>query len=314
LKKAFAFAFCLIILCSILAATVLLKPQSTASLEKLETDPKDTPYPDLKVAPEETPQSTPQNKPQATETTPTQSPKPISHSTVDKLEIAINNTIKYIAQTEEPNGQLFLNILYRRFGITEFQDSLQRFDEILSSSFHPILKLYRRIADHNNTVDETDFAVVTSDIDKVIVPALYSDRRSLPDDYSLVLINAKNSGGYLMTHALLATIWLQENNCNVSLPDHFMETLYHDVAALTENSFPITDLSIEAAALLYQAGKGDLVNPDFLENVIATQNPDGSWAKSSDTPGDSWWHSTVLALDILLHIKYPAISYPPMLA
>ncbi len=314
MKKTFAIAFCLIILCSILAIPLLLKPQSTASLEGLQANPKNTPYPDLNIAPEETPQSTPQKKPQATQTTPTTSPKPTSQTAVDKLEIAINNAISCIAQTEEPNALLFLNVIYRRFGITEFNDSLQRFDEILSSSFHPVLKLYRRIADHNNTVDEADFTVVTSDIDKVIVPALYSDRRSLPDDYPLVLINAKNSGGYLMTHTLLATIWLQENNCSVSLPDNFMETLYHDVAALTENSFPITDLSIEAAALLYQAGQGDLVNPDFLENVIATQNPDGSWPKSSDTPDNSWWHTTVLALNILLHVKYPATSYPPMLA
>lgn len=314
MKKTSALAFCLIILCSIFAAPLLLSPPSTGSPEELQAAPKNTPSPEVKIAPEETTQNKPQNKPQATQTAPITSPKPSSQTMVEKLEIAINNAIVYIAETEEPNALLMLNVLYRQFGITEFEDSLQRFDEILSSSFHPLFKLYRRIADHNNTVDITDFTVVTSDIDKVIIPALYSDQRSLPDDYSLVLINAKNSGGYLMTHALLATIWLQENNCTVSLPDHFLEMLHYDVAALTESSLPITDLTLEAAAFLYQADQGKLVNPDFLEYVIATQNPDGSWSKSSDTPNESYWHSTVLALNLLLHIKYPATSYQPMLA
>jgi hypothetical protein len=315
LKKSLVVVFCVIVLCSLLALPLLLKPPSAASQGEQQTTPKITPYPALETAPEGIPQSTPQNTPQPTQPTPTASPPPVNQKTDDKLEVAVNNAINYIARTNEPYALLMLNVLYRRFGIPEFNDTLQRYDEILSSYPESLMKLYRRIADYNNTVDETDFNAVVDKMDSITVPALYADQWSPPESYSFVLINAKNSGGYMMTHALLATIWLQENNCNISLPEYFIEILYHDTAALTDLNLPVTDLALEAAAFLYMGGQGNLVNPDFAENVIATQNPDGGWSwSSSDTPNGSSWHPSVLALMFLLHIQYPATSYPPMLA
>ena len=314
MKKSIAAAICIIVLCSLLSVPLLLKSPLAASQDQQQTTSGTTPYPELKSDPEETSQSMPQNTPQPTQPTPTPSPDPANQNTDDKVEVAITNAINYIAQTQESYALLMLNVIYRQFDITEFKDTLQRYDEILSSSSQPLLKLLRRIADYNNTVDETDFSGVVDEIDSVMIPALYADQWSLPDNYPFVLINAKDSGGYMMTHALLATIWLQENNCNISLPDSFIETLNYDTAALTQTSSPITDVALEAAAFLYEAGQGNLVNPDFAENVVATQNPDGGWSLSSDTPSGSDWHPTVLALMILLHVAHPAESYPPMLA
>jgi len=312
MKKSLVVVFCVIVLCSLLAVPLLLKPPSAIYQDEQQTAPQITPQP--KTIPEGTPESIPQNTPQTTPPTPTSSPQPTNQTTNDKLEAAVNKAIKYLAQTQEPYALLMLNVLYRRFGIPEFNDSLQRYDQILTSHSQPLLQLFRRIADHNNTVAETDFNAVVKVEDSITVPALYSDQRTLPDNYPYVLINAKNSGDYMMTHALLATIWLKENNCNISLPDNFKETLYHDTAALTDRNLPVTDLALEAAAFLYMAGQGTLVNPDFVQNVIETQNQDGGWSISSDTPSGSGWHPTVLALMFLLHIQNPATSYPPMLA
>jgi hypothetical protein len=311
MKKSIAAAICVIVLCSLLAVPLLLRPPLVASQDELQTTPKITPYPDLKSDPEEKSQSTPQNTPQPT---PTASPKPTSQKTDDKLEAAINHAITYLEQTNEPFGLMMLNVIYRQFGIQEFKDTLQRYDEILSSCSHSIMKLYRRIADYDNTVDETDFKAIAEQVDTITIPALYADQRNPPSNYPKVLMDAKDSGGYMMTHALLATIWLQENNCNISLPDNFIETLYYDTAALTESGLPVTDVALEAAAFLYEAGQGNLVYPDFAENVIATQNPDGGWSLSSDTPSGSNWHPTILALMMLLHVAHPATSHPPMLA
>ena len=314
MKKSLVAVICVIVLCSLLAVPLLLRPPLVASKDELQTTPKITLYPDLKSDPAETPQSTPQNTPQPTQPTPTASPSPTSQKTDDKLEVAINNAITYLEQTNEAFGLMMLNVIYRQFGIQEFKDTLQRYDEILSSCSHSIMKLYRRIADYNNTVDETDFKAIVEQVDTITIPALYADQRNPPSNYPMVLIDAKDSGGYMMTHALLATIWLQENNCNISLPDNFIETLYYDTSALTESGLPVTDVTLEAAAFLYEAGQGSLVNPNFAENVIATQNPDGGWSLSSDTPSGSNWHPTILALMILLHVAHPATSHPPMLA
>jgi hypothetical protein len=314
LKKSIAAAICVVALCSLLVVPLLLKPPLAASQDQQQTTPGITPYPDLKSDPEETSQSMPQNTPQPTQPTPATSPKLANQNIDDKLEVAITNAINYIAQTQESYALLMLNVIYRQFGITEFKDTLQRYDEILSSCPQPPLKIFRRIADYNNTVDKTDFNAVVDEIDSVTVPALYADQWTVPDSYPFALINAKNSGGYMMTHALLATIWLQENDCNISLPDNFIETLYYDNAVLTETGLPVTDIKLEAAAFLYEAGQGNLVNPNFAENIIATQNPDGGWSLSSGTPNGSNWHPSVLALMTLLHVAHPAESYPPMIA
>jgi hypothetical protein len=314
LKKSIAAGIYVIVLCSLLSVPLLLKPPLAASQNQQQTISETTPYPHLKNDPEETAQSTPQNTPQPTQPTPTTSPDPTKENTDDKLEVAITNAINYIAQTQESYALLMLNVIYRQFGITEFKDTLQRYDEILSSCPQPPLKVFRRIANYNNTIDKTDLNAVVDEIDSITVRALYADQWSLPDNYPFVLINAKDSGGYMMTHALLATIWLQENKCNISLPDNFIKTLYYDTAALTETGLPVTDVALEAAAFLYEADQGNLVNPNFAENVVATQNPDGGWSLSSDTPSGSDWHPTVLALMMLLHIAHPAESYPPMLA
>jgi hypothetical protein len=232
------------------------------------------------------------------------------------LQEAVGNATNYFAQTQEPYALLNLNILYRRFGIPEFANSLQRYDQLLLANPKDaaLLRVFRRIADYNNPVQATDFNAVTVDVDQITVPALYSDRLSLPGDYLLKLKDAANSGGYLLTHVLLATIWLQENHCELPVPDDFKESIYHATAGLINGDSVVTDLEIEAAALLYMAGQGALVDASFVQRVIATQNYDGGWSHSSDVPVGSYWHSSVLALMLLLHVEFPAASYPPMLA
>jgi hypothetical protein len=260
-------------------------------------------------------------------------PTPIStvQPTNQELQQAINRGITYLRQTEHPIGLLMLNVIYRQFGIAEFKDSLQRYDQLYASSTDPLIRIWRRIADYNTSaVQPEDFDSVTDQLDRLTIPALYSDRISLPDDYLSQLTDAMemgfiyaaqptddgsiNDGAYLLTHVLLATIWLQNNNCSLQLPEDFTSTLYQMNAALIGDGSRVDDIPLEAAAFLYQAGQGNLVHPDFAENVIATQNPDGGWSISSGTPNGSDWHPSVLALMILLYVAYPAASYPPMLA
>jgi len=242
------------------------------------------------------------------------------------LQQAVKNAIAYLKQTQDAMGLLMINVLYRQFSIAEFNDSLQRYDQILASNPEPINRIFRRIADYDTSaVQPDDFNSVTDQLDRITVPALYSDRMALPDDYLSQLTDAMesgvfyaqnsiNSGSYLLTHALLATIWLQNNHCSLQLPEDFTSTLYQYNAALIGDGSQVNDIQLEAAAFLYQAGQGNLVNPDFVQNVIAAQFTDGGWSVTQDTPGNTNWHPSVLALMILLHVEYPAASYPPMIA
>ena len=93
------------------------------------------------------------------------------------------------------------------------------------------------------------------------------------------------------------------------MPDGFIENMYTANAELVDNNTMVTDMGLEAAAFLYLAGQGELVDDVFVERVIASQNVEGSWGEFNDR-----WHATVLALLLLLHVQFPADSYPPSLA
>ena len=239
----------------------------------------------------------------------------VSPSSDHTLKGDIGKAIKYMAKSNEPYAILINNVIYRQFGISQFSDSLQKYDQVIASKSDPTLKLFRRMASFNNPVDPNDFNSLQYDVDKLTVPALYCDRRPLPANYSAMLQADLDSGGYLTTHTLLATFWLKDNNCSVALPANFMNSLYLKTASLINNDTDLTDLEIEAAALLYQAGQGQIVSSSFIQLVIANQKPDGGWPPTSIiNPNDSYWHTTSLALMLLLNVDHPSTTYRPWLA
>ena len=232
------------------------------------------------------------------------------------LSRAVARAIDFFRDSREPYALLWLDVIYRRFGVAEFADALQRYDQVLAERPEqaPLLRVFRRIADHDNQLQAEDLQKVTNELDLITVPALYCDRLGLPDDYPATLEKAVSRGGYMLTHVLLALIWIHENGCEVQLPEGFIEEVYHANAALINDDPVVNDLELEAAAFLYLAGQGALVNYAFVERVIAVQNDDGGWRYSSDVPGESNWHPTILGLLLLLHVRFPSDSYPPMLA
>jgi hypothetical protein len=281
MKRTLVVVFCVIVLCSLLAVPLLLQHSA----------PVPTPTP-----------------------TPTPTPAPSA------LERAVANAINFFEESRQPTDSyvlLMLNVINRRFGIAAFSDALQQYDQMMDENpgQAPLLRVFRRIADHDNPLQAGDFQAVTDEGDRLTVAALYCDRLGLPDDYPAMLEQAAGLGNYMLAHVLLACIWIQENGCEVPLPDGFIEEIYYATAVLIGARYPVVDdLELEAAAFLYLAGQGALVDHAFVERVIAVQNYDGGWLSFSDEPGESDWHTTVLALLLLLHVEFPANSYPPMLA
>ena len=209
-----------------------------------------------------------------------------------------------------------LDVMHRQFGIEAFANALERYDTQLVSRTDDvsILRIFRRIADYHNTLQEGDLQAVSAETDRITVPALYCDRIALPANYPAMLEDAASRGGYMLTHVLLAWTWLRENGGEVTLPSGFLEDVFRKNAALINDDNVVTDLELEAAAFLHLVGQGALVGFGFVEKVVAVQNLDGGWRLSSAESDVSNWHPTVLALFLLLHVKNPASSYPPMLA
>ena len=71
---------------------------------------------------------------------------------------------------------------------------------------------------------------------------------------------------------------------------------------------PSFDLKLEAAAFLCMARQGSRVDPRFIRHVVSIQRADGGWGRldtpNSDNPNESSWHSTTLALLLLLHVQF----------
>ncbi len=232
------------------------------------------------------------------------------------LQQAINNAIRYCKQIQEPYGLLMLNVIYRQFGIQEFNDSLQRYDDLIAMNSNAGLwRVFRRVlSSDTSSLKPEDFNMVIEPLDRLTVPALYADAFSLPPDYLDQLTEAVNRGEYFATHALMATIWLQNNHSTLELPQSYLSSLYQTNADLIGDGSTVDDLQLEAAAFLYEAGQGNRVNPAFIENVLAAQYSNGGWSSTHNIPYNTYWHPTVLGLLLLLYIAHPAASYPPMVA
>ena len=234
-----------------------------------------------------------------------------------ELDNAIQKAINYFEDFHEPYGLLMLNVMYRRFGIQEFADSLQRYDQAALDlpQKTSILRLFRRIADHNNQIEPGDLENIAYEADRLTMAALYCDRHELPANYTDMFETAVSKGEYFLTHALLASIWIQENGCTLPFSQSYIDEMYKANAALINDDPVVDDLELEAASFLYLAGQGSLVDENFVDCVLAVQNEDGGWFESSSDPEFvSYGHTTVFALMFLLHVRYPAESYPPMLA
>ena len=218
---------------------------------------------------------------------------------------AIAAAIGFFAGSREPFALLWLDVMHRRFAIPQFADALQRFDRVLAERPKelPLLRVFRRMADRDNALRLEDMDAVTHPSDRLVVCALYCDRLGLsPSFFAEMLDKAANAGGYYLTHALLAVIWMREYGGDAELSGAFVEDLYRANAALiSADSTTVSDMKLEAAAFLHFAGQGARVDRVFIESVLRTQGGDGGWGKSRD--GRSDWHATILALLLLLHAR-----------
>lgn len=234
----------------------------------------------------------------------------------DPMQNAITRAVNYLKGLNEPYLFLMLDVVHRRFGIEAFADSLERYDQVIDANPQqaPILRVFRRIAAYDNPLQDGDLESVMEDVDRISVPALYCDRVPLTNNYPSFLYDAASQGGYMLTHVLLACVWIQENGCELPVSDSYLEAVYVATAKIVNGDSYVDDLELEAAAFLYLAGQGARVNNTFIDRALEVQNHDGGWRHYSDIPGASYGHASLLGLMVLLHVEYPADSYPPMLA
>ncbi|WP_428103066.1 hypothetical protein [Candidatus Rariloculus sp.] len=233
------------------------------------------------------------------------------------VRTTVANAINFLNGMREPHALLFMGLIHRRFGVKEFADCLERYDEVLPEHPEraPVLRVFRRMFDANNPLQPDDWAHVTIQTDRLLISALYCDRLGLPASFAEALARAVSQGGYAATHALLAWVWVQENDCEPAVPAGFVEDMYGAVTAIIdEDPTSVNDIKLEAGAFLCLARQSARVDLGFVRRVIRFQNDDGGWGRpveGAGNPDESSWHSTILALIIVLHVRFPGTENAP---
>jgi hypothetical protein len=229
------------------------------------------------------------------------------------VSAAVANAVSFLKGAREPHALLFMGLMHRRFAIEEFADTLERYDAVLPEhpDRAPVLRVFRRMFDANNPLQPADWEHVTIQTDRLLVSALYCDRLGLPESFADALVRAVSQGAYAATHALLAWVWVQDNGCKLAVPDGFVDRMYGTVAAIIDDDpTSVNDIKLEAGAFLCLARQSARVDLGFVRRVIAFQNDDGGWgvpAEGAGNPDESSWHSTILAVMILLHVRFPDV-------
>jgi hypothetical protein len=126
-----------------------------------------------------------------------------------------------------------------------------------------------------------------------------------------------NIGGYIVSHMALACKWMQENGCAEAFDSlkGIEEELATLLAAMVDDQQVVTDLGMEAIALMHYLGHSNMVKEEWAAAVAAAQMPEGCWDRQggqSATPHPQG-HPTVFALWALLEEALPDAAEIPWL-
>lgn len=143
--------------------------------------------------------------------------------------------------------------------------------------------------------------VMTDQTDDVVLKALYCDTSGYSDrDYELLSIIRGHDGGYGDTHYLLSLLFLEKLHCSdMDKIAQDKKAVVDDIVVAQKNDDVFSDLFAERVVVLYWAGKGDLVHPQWIKKIVKNIQDDNGWRNSDTDVNDP--HITGLSA---LAIKY----------
>lgn len=232
-------------------------------------------------------------------------PAPAPPAETPDVPTAIANAERYLTAQKalRMDVALFCQFLRRKFGVPQFPF---RFDRN-----YPQRVGFMRVVDPAALVTSAEVEALRSPLGVLMVRALHCDYLPLPDDYVKALEESTRAGGYDLTHAVLATKWAIENGGlqRAALAD-LIDLQTAMLIDLIEDESATNDLRMEAMTFLCYSGQSRHIRAEWVQRVLATQNPDGGWYGSGPAKGASHQHITQLGLWFLLEYQTPGLDEP----
>jgi hypothetical protein len=178
------------------------------------------------------------------------------------------------------------------------------------------LRAWRRSFDPVYQISQSDYNRLGS-FDTATFAGVYCHQFPMTDTHLQDITALAAQGGYETTHALLALIWAIDNDCD--LPAGYDPALLADVIADVyaiadaNGSTVLDDLRVEAMAFLAAAGRHDLIEAAWVDQVLDAQLPNGGWpGNPADTVASD--HTTGLSLWLLLQLAEDSKVLPGYVA
>jgi len=245
-----------------------------------------------------------------------------------ELKRSINNAIQYLENQFQNRDEVdfsdmyIYSYLHKKYDLKNLFPKEYIFQKIqklkASNQTHKQALLLYRTVDKNFIISE-DYLQLGFDgaTDEILLKALYCNHFPPDDNFLETLKIYADKGGYDLTHSLLALQWLKENNC---IQTYWEEMFEGKSQLITTEDYIIkqnlelidaadnyNDLFIEAIAFVQYAGYHSLIKHEWVQNIIALQQMDGGWKRSS-THNESDIHASLLALWALLEWVDPGNS------
>lgn len=170
----------------------------------------------------------------------------------------------------------------------------------------------RRFLEPNHPMTQETILAHGNPINQMLAAALYCDRIPLPPSYADSLRDMNRMGGLFVTHGVMATGWAVENGCIEpdAVPEDIAVGQLQGLLAIEHApGARAHDLGVEALACLYYAGRSDVVEEAWVDELVSLQRPDGGFSDGGpDQPSNH--HTTALALWVLLEHDYPGRQVP----
>lgn len=194
------------------------------------------------------------------------------------------------------------------------QSALARADAAVAAR-QGLTRPFYRLIDPGARASADEVRGVVGLTGSVTAQALHCDRLPLAPGFWPALQRLASGGGYASTHAVLASVWLQENGCEVDARRLAVsrDEAVRKLVELLDGATAPTDLRAEALAMLNYVGQPALAGARHVAALLDVQRDDGGWALAVDRDA-SHPHTTALALWVLLEARHPQRTRAPMIS